>query len=118
MAAFSVVGAELSDEFLLRRDGNMALIKCRECGKDISNQAMACPQCGYPLRQKTLKRPEGKIQLQSILSMGLIALGLIWGVVNFIGIDQQSPSIIPLILVCAGFLWYLVNRFRIWRLNR
>ena len=28
----------------------MALIKCRECGKDVSDSATACPNCGYPLR--------------------------------------------------------------------
>ena len=25
----------------------MALIKCIECGKEISDQATACPHCGY-----------------------------------------------------------------------
>ena len=28
----------------------MALIKCPECGKEISNQAQACIYCGYPLK--------------------------------------------------------------------
>lgn len=27
----------------------MALIKCPECNKDISNKASACPNCGYPI---------------------------------------------------------------------
>ncbi len=27
----------------------MALIKCPECGKEISDSAKNCPQCGYPL---------------------------------------------------------------------
>lgn len=27
----------------------MALIKCKECGKEISNQAKACPHCGCPI---------------------------------------------------------------------
>ena len=26
----------------------MALIKCYECSKEISDQAAACPQCGAP----------------------------------------------------------------------
>lgn len=26
----------------------MAMIRCRECGKDISDQALTCPQCGAP----------------------------------------------------------------------
>lgn len=27
----------------------MALIKCPECGKEISNKAIACPSCGCPI---------------------------------------------------------------------
>ena len=27
----------------------MSLIKCPECGKEISDKAVACPQCGYPV---------------------------------------------------------------------
>ena len=31
----------------------MALIKCPECGKEISDQATACPNCGCPVKQST-----------------------------------------------------------------
>ncbi len=31
----------------------MALIKCPECNKEISDKADACPHCAYPLRIKT-----------------------------------------------------------------
>ncbi len=30
----------------------MALINCIECGKEISDQAKACPHCGMPLKKK------------------------------------------------------------------
>ncbi|MEG0252027.1 MAG: zinc-ribbon domain-containing protein, partial [Christensenellaceae bacterium] len=30
----------------------MALIKCPECNKDISEEAILCPQCGYPIADK------------------------------------------------------------------
>ena len=30
----------------------MALIKCPECGKEISSQAGACPNCGCPIANK------------------------------------------------------------------
>lgn len=29
----------------------MALIRCPECNKEISDQAIECPSCGYPLRK-------------------------------------------------------------------
>ena len=35
---------------------NMALIKCHECGKQISDSASSCPGCGAPVRARTVKR--------------------------------------------------------------
>ncbi len=29
----------------------MALVKCLECGKEISDKANVCPNCGYPLSE-------------------------------------------------------------------
>lgn len=31
----------------------MALISCPECGKEISDKALACPHCGNPMNQPT-----------------------------------------------------------------
>lgn len=33
----------------------MALIKCPECGHDVSDQAAACPNCGYPVSKITMQ---------------------------------------------------------------
>jgi len=30
----------------------MALIKCPECGREVSREAAACPQCGYPVASR------------------------------------------------------------------
>ena len=29
----------------------MALINCPECGKEVSDKAGTCPNCGYPLKK-------------------------------------------------------------------
>lgn len=34
----------------------MALIKCSECGKEISNKAISCPNCGYRIPPKKLTK--------------------------------------------------------------
>ncbi len=31
----------------------MALIKCPECGKMVSDAASNCPQCGYPIKESS-----------------------------------------------------------------
>lgn len=34
----------------MRKEKNyMALIKCPECGREVSDKAESCPQCGYPI---------------------------------------------------------------------
>lgn len=38
----------------------MALIKCPECGEDISTAADVCPHCGFPLKKKTETKIEPK----------------------------------------------------------
>ncbi len=32
----------------------MALINCRECGKSISDKAETCPECGSPVKEKSV----------------------------------------------------------------
>jgi len=44
----------------------MALIKCRECGKDISTEAKACPHCGA--------KPPYRPSLAFILIAGLLVV--------------------------------------------
>lgn len=49
----------------------MALIKCPECGKEMSDQAKACPNCGY----KEKKKFDAK--MIKFLVIGVVALALI-----------------------------------------
>ena len=39
----------------------MAIINCPECGKEISDHAVACPYCGYPINKaETIKKATPK----------------------------------------------------------
>lgn len=38
----------------------MALIKCPECELNVSDKAISCPHCGYPLKDNTIKSGRGK----------------------------------------------------------
>jgi hypothetical protein len=84
----------------------MALIKCSECGKDVSSRAKACPHCGFPL-EPTLPTPSLSRDMQPVAFVGndagatkgetkkilfvmfLIICG-IFGV--FIAEDDKAPS--------------------------
>lgn len=35
---------------LFKEESNMALVKCPECGKEVSDTANACPNCGYGVK--------------------------------------------------------------------
>lgn len=47
----------------------MALIKCPECNKEISDQVSSCPNCGYPIKRIRL---EFKIKKKEIKFIGII----------------------------------------------
>lgn len=36
----------------------MALIHCPECNREISDQAVACPGCGYPIQKAAAPETE------------------------------------------------------------
>lgn len=55
----------------------MALIKCPECGREISDQAVSCPNCGLPL--KRMKNKESKLSIPSNVKAPLILLFIISG---------------------------------------
>ena len=61
----------------------MALIKCPECGKEISSQARSCPHCGNPMFQVTKKESS---PLKIILTIfGILAgLGLVVALIIFL----------------------------------
>ena len=48
----------------------MALIKCRECGQQVSDRALTCPHCGAPA---TPKRALVAAAMAGVLAAGLAA---------------------------------------------
>lgn len=58
----------------------MALIKCSECGADISEKASACPKCGCPLNitkqiiSDTKKKHNKKIITTIIICFAIIII--------------------------------------------
>lgn len=38
----------------------MAIIKCPECGKEISDKATSCPSCGFPLLKGQPEKEKAK----------------------------------------------------------
>lgn len=57
----------------------MALVKCPECGKEISSQLKKCNNCGYKLKQMD-KKKQKKFLIIGLVLLVLIIVGTIIGV--------------------------------------
>lgn len=101
---------------LLSQKIPMALVQCRECGKEISSAASACPHCGFPLQDGGKDSPPSAVRTKvsttgaANLGSGLLPprkranKGCLWlvGVVTlafvlvvaFSGSPSTSPSVL------------------------
>lgn len=87
----------------------MALVKCKECGKEISSQARKCPHCGKSDRVDKVKIKSKKIFKLIMLSISIIVSFIILCIGMFLLINQlidipklnyPLTSIIPLLVIC------------------
>lgn len=78
----------------------MALIICPECGKEISDTARSCPNCGYPITAKeneenlTTSAAVGEIPKKKFsskaIAIGCLIIAIIIGVVCFLSKGQDT----------------------------
>ena len=48
----------------------MALIRCKECGKEVSRNAAACPNCGAPIKKKGTSLGAGCLTILILTGLG------------------------------------------------
>lgn len=72
----------------------MALINCTECGKEISDMAAMCPNCGISITQKTQKKTIPKKTLfcigTGVAVIVIIAILFSAGVLGVSGAERQA----------------------------
>lgn len=83
----------------------MALIKCIECGKEISDKASACPSCGVPVA--------GNSQVH----VRVTRTGAKWEGIGFVMVAVGLVSMLAgaawgLPLFLTGFVVFLIGRFK------
>ena len=84
----------------------MSLIKCPECGKEISDTAKSCPNCGYKLNTDFIKR---KTIGKRLFIFGLIAF-LGDGIIE---LSMYDKYILPLKAYAITHNGYYPTSFRI-----
>ncbi len=71
----------------------MALIKCLECGNDVSDKASACPKCGAPATAQALPASMVPAIIQAE-PVGGNRSGVALAISNAHGVDQ-APAMFP-----------------------
>lgn len=69
----------------------MALIKCPECGREISDKANSCPNCGY----KAKKEIKLNKRQSMILLVSIIAICVLFGI-NFLSNSLPKELSLPI----------------------
>src|ERR1043165_5783668 len=100
-----------------RRNQNMALTNCQECGTEVSNRASACPKCGAPVFEPsargtvTIQRTGKSIKAQMLLFKFTLVVSVMW---FFIAKATESRTAIPVLLFCFSVFMLYVTRLRRW----
>lgn len=101
----------------------MALIKCAECGKEISDKAPSCPSCGNPINNKLQQKPVvieqtyKKWKVVKLVSGILIVIGIfnLFGGIN----NHNDPSIsFGIFILFIGIIGSIIGKFGAWWNNR
>jgi uncharacterized membrane protein YvbJ len=90
----------------------MALVPCKECGKEVSDKAATCPGCGVSLRKRVASvDSNSKTPLESKktnpFAFSLMASGLIIMLV----FRSSGTTFLGLLLILSGVVWDIYNRF-------
>ena len=56
----------------------MAIFKCKDCGKEVSDKAVACPGCGRRFSQEEIEAgvKKQRLGLWVLLALALILVGM------------------------------------------
>ncbi len=82
----------------------MALIKCQDCGKDVSTAAANSPQCGRPMAMLTGKAVQTQRKGGKYEGVGFLLI--------LVGIGACFISgAVGGILIFIGFVVFLIGRF-------
>jgi len=90
----------------------MALIKCSECGKEVSDKATACPFCGNPIHIEAIQNISLTKKKWKIYRIVAVALVLVSGLAFL----QNTPGL-GILLIGLGFLVGIYASIGTWWTN-
>jgi|GEM_PF-1411657 len=106
------------------------LVKCTECGQEVSDSARVCPHCGYPLQRKAplvdgfsrrLRRQRVIATIPLVAGVLIVAFLKLIGssltndnIESWYGITFVLIAVIGFAAVVVGGIWHLVIALRLW----
>jgi len=71
----------------------MALVKCQDCGKEISSEAVSCPDCGRPSKTSILESTKKRSNLLAlkIIIIVLLIVAVSWVFFYFVILPELQP---------------------------
>jgi len=82
----------------------VALIKCPDCGKDVSSSAPNCPHCGRPMAAFSGKAVQTRRKGGTYEAIGFLLI--VAGIFTYFFV-----AYLAWILIGVGFIVFLVGRF-------
>jgi RsiW-degrading membrane proteinase PrsW (M82 family) len=91
----------------------VSLIKCPDCGKDVSTREASCPHCGSPLTTEEIEVGTDLIgkKYRLYLVLGILVCSLGW--ILFFSEDKFSEHT-GVSFIVIGLIGYIVAKILIW----
>lgn len=89
----------------------MALIKCKECGREISSAASSCPHCGAPVKSEKAGRTSMIYMITFIIvgiALGIAAFAIEDSWIGGASIQEQNTVAMLQVLCPISFVIALV----------
>lgn len=58
----------------------MPVVTCSDCQQPVSSEAIACPACGRPMRDRSYLTPMGEVVVGGLVLIACIAWPPLWGI--------------------------------------
>jgi len=102
----------------------MALVKCPECGTEVSSLAAACPKCAFPIASgdsgeasgpevQTIEQTSKRWKLMRIIASLIVSVSILFAIAAYV---QAKPEMgfYSLFGLLFGLVFYLIVSVLAW----
>lgn len=94
----------------------MTLIKCKDCGTDVSDSAQMCPKCAAPLKgamhdgaTTTMQFTGKKLKLHRLFALIMFIIG-----VYLMTSDDETLKGGGFLCILISIVWAIINKIKKW----